>query len=177
MAQPRRYLKLYDRDWLYDHYITKRMSDMEISKLVGCCNATVSLIRQKLEISAMRNSYKKHDTNKRFVNKENGYAFRYLPNHPSSDHKGCIREHRLVMEEFLGRPLESLELVHHINGVKDDNRIENLMLVQRGKTHAYNESEWKLFWWAKDNPAEAKELVDKLGIPCAPSETKRLDPS
>lgn len=62
------------------------------------------------------------------VSTEAGYILVKLPGHSNADKAGFVREHALVMSEHLGRPLHPDESVHHLNGVRDDNRLANLEL-------------------------------------------------
>ena len=75
----------------------------------------------------------------------NGYVYLMRKDHPRSIGNGYVPEHVLVMEKHLGRYIPLGEDVHHINGDKQDNRIENLEVMkhdehttyhwQHGKTH------------------------------------------
>lgn len=72
-----------------------------------------------------------------------GYRVCYIPNHPMANSAGVVAEHRLVMAEHIGRPLTTDENVHHANGDRLDNRIENLEL------------------WSKSQPA-GQRVADKV---------------
>lgn len=68
-----------------------------------------------------------------------GYILvRLTPDHPffsMTDKHHLVREHRLVMAEYLGRPLGPDEIVHHKNGKKDDNSLQNLELLKTSEHH------------------------------------------
>jgi len=67
----------------------------------------------------------------RYVSAESGYVFLRRPGHPNADKRGYVREHIFVMSDHLGRPLAKNEVVHHINGVRDDNHLGNLIIMTR----------------------------------------------
>jgi hypothetical protein len=63
-----------------------------------------------------------------FITKH-GYDITYKPDHRLCNHRGYVKKHRLFMDELLGGTLGNDEVVHHINGDKADNNINNLMCI------------------------------------------------
>ncbi|MBX4189780.1 HNH endonuclease [Candidatus Parcubacteria bacterium] len=74
------------------------------------------------------------------ISSNHGYVLIYTPFHPDRNAIGYVREHRLVMEKHIGRRLSPREIIHHKNGIKNDNRVENLELTTR-KYHLSHHSE------------------------------------
>ena len=68
----------------------------------------------------------------------NGYITILLPSHPNAGKNGYVSEHVLVMSQFIKRTIAKHEVVHHINGIKDDNRLKNLVLMTRSQHHSHH---------------------------------------
>ncbi|MCK9463630.1 MAG: HNH endonuclease [Proteobacteria bacterium] len=71
---------------------------------------------------------KKNKKGQGHISASTGYRYFYRPSHPNAGKNGTVAEHIVVMSEVLGRALLPKETVHHKNGVKLDNRPENLEL-------------------------------------------------
>ena len=59
---------------------------------------------------------------------KSGYVWLHRPDHPNANGQGKLYEHKLVMAKKLGRPIRKGEEIHHKNGIRGDNRLENLEL-------------------------------------------------
>lgn len=89
----------------------------------------------------------------------NHYGYRQVRSkdfigHPCADKYGRILEHVLVMYNHLGRPIKKGETVHHKNGIRDDNRLENLELCNSNHPHGQRVED-KIKW--------AIEFLDEYG--------------
>ena len=95
----------------------------------------------------------------------NGYRLMLCRSHPFANSSGYVREHRLVMEEVLGRYLTPLEVVHHIDGNKLNNAPENLELFANNSEHLRVELSGKCPKWTPSGVLAIQAGVDKIRKP------------
>lgn len=141
---------LYDINQIRDLYLSGK-SSTEISDIIGCAPALVSIHVKNMGISRsckeaqlLRSKQGKSSgpnspgwRGGRFI--AHGYVHLYMPDHHLANPKGYVREHRLVWEQANGKRLTPDMSVHHLNGIKDDNRPENLIALpntEHSKTHS-----------------------------------------
>lgn len=87
--------------------------------------------------------------------KSDRYIRIYMPEHPFCRKDKYVYEHRLVMENFLGRYLDPQEEIHHLDGDKHNNAISNLMLFPDRSAHIkfhWTLPNYKGRWTSVKNP-------------------------
>lgn len=119
---------------LRDLYVNKRMSTAEIAQLIGVVRTSLVGAMRNRRIPARGNGQRgaeSHNWKGGRINCD-GYIDIYCPSHPRA-HKGYVREHILVWEKSHGIQLPKYWIIHHLNGVKNDNRSENLLGMSSSK--------------------------------------------
>lgn len=122
---------LWDKDYIYNLYTNQGLGQKRIAQMLGVSKVAVSdsILRfglSKPNVYATKRGV--HGDNRqadgtRKIN-NNGYVV-------IKSQGDWVLEHRLIMENKLQRKLLSDEHIHHINGIKTDNREENLKLLSR----------------------------------------------
>lgn len=109
---------------------------------------------QSANATSFKKGQKPHNFKGSYQSKD-GYIFIYCPDHPFRYGERYVLEHRLVMEKYLGRYLQPQEHVHHINEVRNDNRIENLQLCANNTEHRKEHRKQ----WDKEKPCSICNLT------------------
>ena len=114
-------------------YCSKKCSDdaLKKGKIVKCKYCEKEFYSTRNEFCSKKCVYeykKKNYNHKTYI--ENGYEVKYIKNY---NKKGNVKVHRYVMEQYLDRKLRPDEVVHHIDGNKLNNNIENLKIMTRGE--------------------------------------------
>src|SRR4030042_2489592 len=142
-----RYPQINDKEWLRKVYIEDERSMNNIAKEIGCA---VGVLRDALKAMGIQTRNDKQVYAMQYRDKPRlgslapnwnggrrisgaGYVYIYKPEHPFADKRGTVFEHRLVMEEYLGRYLNCEEVGHHKDGNKENNAIENLEVLTKGE--------------------------------------------
>ena len=131
-----------DKSWLIQKYQVEKISALELSRLCGVSHCTIIKWMTKLGVPR-REKMNYGEKNGRFKGNRAyraGYTFIRLPQHPQANQGGYVREHRFVMEKHVGHYLTSNDVVHHKDGDKKNNKINNLELFTNSEHKIYEQT-------------------------------------
>jgi hypothetical protein len=153
-------------DALRKYYLDEELSVASIAEKL---NSSIWYVRRALgvfgipkrtrsEVQSITNRRRIPKRKKRITTNE-GYIMLNMPDHPraSRGSKTYVFEHIVVWEKANHQLLPDDWIVHHINGIKDDNRIKNLMALPRKNHHS-----WLVLQDAQKHIVELEEEIKRL---------------
>ena len=123
-------------EYLTREYVDKNRSQTSIAQELNC---SITLVREMLlkygiEINKEKNHSFISSANNKFgtyITQDKDYLLIYSPNHPKANSRGYVRLHVILAEYYFDTTIEDGEVVHHVNGDRQDNRKENLVIMTK----------------------------------------------
>ncbi len=134
-------LKYQNKEWLYDQYWNQQLPMRVMAKNGNCGRRTIERWLKKFGIRIRTNSETskgKNNPNWKGYRKKifhKGYILIYKPKHYRANKAGYVCEHITIMEKIKGRGLWPKEAIHHIDGDRSNNNIDNLFLTLNNSQH------------------------------------------
>lgn len=157
--------------YLLDHYPSERAED--IAKQLGRSKSAIhkkahnlGIGKDNIEFFKVRSKAQSGENSGNFKGyrrkTSKGYICCYMPDHPMATKSGLVMEHRLIIEKHLGFILPKNFVVHHLNGKKDDNRIENLAVMTSSAHSALHNKRDEKQRHGEEHPLYKKVDTEKM---------------
>jgi len=161
----RHYLTEEDRCKIRQMIEVDHLQQWKVAKVIGVHLGTIEKTCKHMNLKTQRTGPRNgpgHPKWRGGRTKSKGYWHVYVPDHPYPN-RGAhyVLEHRLLMEQKLGRYLLPSEVVHHIDGNRENNSLENLIVFQTNAQHLKEELLGRVPNWTDDGLERMKKGIER----------------
>lgn len=166
LTKPRKIPPPVDKEELIYLIENKELQQDKVADLLGVNVSTIERYCKRWKLKTQRTGPKRGELHPDWnggIRIQKGYRYIYSPDHPNCTKQRCVAEHRLVMEQKLGRYLLKKEVVHHVDGNPLNNNPDNLMVFGSNGDHLHHELKGKCPNWSD----AGKEVLRKTVLEIA----------
>lgn len=122
-----------DDSEILDLYVSEHWMPYKIAERAGCNSADIKHILDRMGVRRKGGKGENSAKWKGGICHHGPYIMIKCPNHPNANNRGYVNEHQLVWEKEHKQLLPRGWVIHHLHGIKDDNRPENMMACPKLK--------------------------------------------